>query len=486
MSNDLSVSPTRKSLIPDSGVFLVLISLCGLILRINGLNSPVDYDEAYTVVGFASRSWWTVVSDYSLPNNHIFHSLLVRASLLSLGMHAWSIRIPALLAGLGMIPAAYLLGKAFYSKETGLVSAALVAFFPGLLYFSNNARGYTLVGLFTLLLFWLAHQTTRKPGFRNWLLMSACSALGLWTIPIMLYPAGAAYIWVVLEGQRDRKFLSSWLASGLATGIFSLALYAPVLVFSGWRRILDNGFVQPVEPAKFFDWLLRIRLQETWNSWTNQLPWLLTAILVLGFVFSLVFQKQIGKQRWSLAIVLIGWCALLILIRRPDFFDRFWSWMIAPLLVWTAGGLVETTRWLGSKRINWPQLFTWLAGAGLALNVIISLPAIPLEWAKVSNIQASANYLSDQLQPGDVILAGYPNNASLWYYLKELGLPDTTWQAKENAGRYLVLLATNQKDQSIESIFKAYGLDSTRIDLSNATLLGEYGKIKIYACKPLK
>ena len=308
--------------------------LCGLVLRIGGMNGPVDYDEAYTVVEFASRSWWTVISDYSLPNNHIFHSLLVRFSLLSLGIHAWSIRIPALLAGLGMIAAAYLLGKTLYSKETGLVSAALVAFFPELLYFSTNARGYTMVGLFTLLLFWLSQQTVRQPGLRNWLLMSACSALGLWTIPLMLYPAGAAYLWVALEGPHNRKFLGGWLTSGLVTGLLSALLYSPALIFSGWRRVLDNGFVQPVDAKKFFDWLLLTRLHETWISWTNQLPWPLTAILIGGFLLSVIFHKQLGTDRWPLSILLLGWCTLLVLTRRPDIFDRFWSWMIAPLLVW--------------------------------------------------------------------------------------------------------------------------------------------------------
>ena len=486
MSNIFAGSSTRKSQILDSRLLLAIIIICGLILRAGKLNSPVDYDEAYTVVEFASRSWWTVISDYSLPNNHIFHSLLVRSSLLSLGMHPWSMRIPALLAGLGMIPTAYLLGKTFYSKETGLVSAALVAFFPALVDFSANARGYTLVGLFTLLIFWLAQRAVYQPGPFRWLWMSVCSAFGLWTIPLMFYPAGAAYLWVALEGPRDRKFLTGWLASGLATGLLSALLYSPALIFSGWRRVLNNGFVQPVETKKFFDWLLVVRLQETWDSWTNELPWLLTAILVGGFLLSVLFHKQIGKTRWSLSILLLGWCSLLILVRRPDIFDRFWSWMIAPLLVWSAAGLVETTRRFGIKRVSWPTIISWLSIAGLVLNVSASLPGIPVEWAKVSNIQASASYLADQLQPGDVILAGYPNNASLWYYLKERGIPETAWLAKENANRYLVVLATNQKDQSIESIFKAYNLDPTRIDLENNIALEEYGKIKIYACKTLK
>ncbi|MCX6067597.1 MAG: glycosyltransferase family 39 protein [Chloroflexi bacterium] len=166
MSDTLATPQQKNFLMPGSRPLLVLIALCGLLLRIGGLNKPVEYDEAYTVVEFSSRSWWAVISDYSLPNNHILHSLLVRASLLSFGQHAWSIRLPALLAGLGMIVAAYFLGKALYSRETGLVAAALVAYFPEMLRFSTTARGYTLVGLFSLLIFWLAQRAVRQPGPR--------------------------------------------------------------------------------------------------------------------------------------------------------------------------------------------------------------------------------------------------------------------------------------------------------------------------------
>ncbi len=486
MSDTLATPQQKNFLMPGSRPLLVLIALCGLLLRIGGLNKPVEYDEAYTVVEFSSRSWWAVISDYSLPNNHILHSLLVRASLLSFGQHAWSIRLPALLAGLGMIVAAYFLGKALYSRETGLVAAALVAYFPEMLRFSTTARGYTLVGLFSLLIFWLAQRAVRQPGPRNWILMAVCSSLGLWTIPIMLYPAGGAYLWTALEGPRNRKFFAGWLASGLGTGLLTGLLYSPALVFSGWRRVLANGFVQPVDAKKYFDWLLVSRLRDTWGSWTNHLPWLLTAILVGGFLLSLILHRKIGSSRWSLPLILLAECTLLVLTRRPEVFDRFWFWLLAPLLVWSAGGLVETVRLLPGRRPIGPTVLIWLSVAGLVISTAASLPQLTQNLDKVSNTQASASYIAQQLQPGDVVLVGYPNNAALWYYLMELGVPRTAWQADANAKRFLVLLATNQRDESLESIFKSYKLDPARVDLANSILLAEFGKIQIYSCPPLR
>ena len=86
-----------------SRLILLFILLSGLILRLGSLFEPVTYDEAYTYVAFASRSLWAIVSDYSLPNNHILHSILVHLSTQIVGNHPWAIRIPALVAGLGII-----------------------------------------------------------------------------------------------------------------------------------------------------------------------------------------------------------------------------------------------------------------------------------------------------------------------------------------------------------------------------------------------
>ena len=86
------------------------------------------------------------------------------------------------------------------------------------------------------------------------------------------------------------------------------------------------------------------------------------------------------------------------------------------------------------------------------------------------------------LQPGDEVLAGYPNNAPVWYYLKKAGIPESVWQADMNSSRYYLLLATNQKDETLESILRSYKLDPARFDLQNVDKVAEYGKIQIYRC----
>ena len=473
---------------PDwlSRIGLALIVLCGLILRLGSLNDPISYDEAYTAVEFASRSWWAALSDYSLPNNHIFHTLLARASTLLLGMQPWSLRLPALLAGLALIVLSYAVGRAMYSTRSGLLAAALVAWLPELVNVSTSARGYSLVAAFTMLNLWLGWKLLQHSERRSWVLLAISSALGLWSVPVMLYPAGGIYLWLLLEGPKNRKFLLAWLSSGILTGLLGLGLYAPALIVSGWQRVLANGFVQPVEAGKYFDGLLAARLRDTWALWTSGVPAGLILVLAIGLALGLILHRKIQASRWPFLLALLGWTVVLILARRPEAFDRFWSWLLAPVLLVCAAGLVES---LGLPPFKRFRLADGLAGISiLALAVVsaLAMPAIPANWTRLGNQEASARFLVPILQPGDQVLVGYPNNAQVWYYLKTSGIPESVWQADMHGSQYYLLLATNQKDETLESILRSDKLDPANFDLPHVEKVAEYGKIQIYRCSLIK
>lgn len=461
-------------------IFLFFLVLSGLVFRAAGLNHPVTYDEAYTYVGFASHGLWAALSDYSLPNNHILHTALVVASTGLLGNAPWALRLPAMFAGLALILVIYLLGKRLYSSQTGLLAAALTAWLPILVHYSTEARGYTLLSLFTLLAILLAYEIARSNRLRDWALLSLCVALGFLSLPLMLYPAGGIYLWLALEGPKNRSFFLRWLGSGLLTGAFTLLAYAPALLVSGWRKIVANSFVQPVDAGKYFDWVLLTRLQDTWVTWSRDVPPVLTMLLTLGFFLSLALHRRIQTTRWPLPPVLLVWVAALVFTRRPEAFDRFWSWLIAPALLWSAAGLIETAKKIQPGRFRLDALLTGLALAGLIAQLTVTIPVIPQKWAKMSNQEAAAIFLAEHWREGDVALVGYPNEAQVWYYMARQGLPETAWQARANARRTWLVLAANQKNETLERVVKMHKLDPASFDLSNARLVTAYGYVRIY------
>jgi hypothetical protein len=80
------------------------ILLGGLVLlaaaaRIVFIMRPFAHDEAYTVSVLVASPLHESLSDYYLPNNHLFHTFLAHISYLFFGYQQWAMRLPAFLAG---------------------------------------------------------------------------------------------------------------------------------------------------------------------------------------------------------------------------------------------------------------------------------------------------------------------------------------------------------------------------------------------------
>ena len=162
---------------PTLALALLAITTIGLTLRLVYLERPMHLDEAYTYNEYASRGLWTGIMQYTLPNNHLLNTALVWFSTTVLGIERWAVRLPALLAGVAMIPLAWLVAARFCGRRAALVAAALAATSEPLVAYSTNARGYTMVGLATLLLVLVAEAIVRTGGtVRQWIELSIVAA----------------------------------------------------------------------------------------------------------------------------------------------------------------------------------------------------------------------------------------------------------------------------------------------------------------------
>lgn len=485
---------------------LLLIILGGAFLRLAALNDPITYDEAYTYVAFARQDWWGALSDYSLPNNHIFHTLLVKLSVGLFGNHPPVIRLPAFLAGVAAIPLVYVLGKNFYGKTTGLSAAALVAWLPAMVRYDTDARGYSLVSLCALLCWWAAAQSLQENRLRHWLLLSTALTVGMFTIPTMLLPAGGIFLWLLAEaiGRREtsKTFYLGLFGSGLLAVAITALLYTPVLLVSGWQKLLANNFVLPVEPQLYFSKVLWQRLAGTWEMWTMDIPLAFGMILSLGVILSLVMHRWIAFTLLHLAAPMGVWLSIYIVARRPDAYDRFWAFLLAPILLWAAAGLVETVDSLGRRAIwsrlrrrflktadkprlspfRWGVLGLWISLGLLASSAWNAASLFSYRWNKRGNPEAIATYLHDKIGPRNIVLAGYPNDAPLWYYMDRLGIPETAWQARSDFDHAILIIAENF-GQTPARVMRSYKLDPALCDLKNAARWERFGQIYIYGCE---
>jgi hypothetical protein len=430
---------------------LLAITALGAASRILFLSLPIRYDEAYTFIAFAMRPLNFIVSNYHLPNNHVFHTLLVYLTYHLFGDQLWSIRLPALLAGILIIPATYLVARLFYGRSTALFSAGLVAASSELIDFSTNARGYTLVCLFWLLLLALAFYLKDHRNWVGWGLFILLSALGFYTIPIMLYPFGAVMAWLFLSmllkdtGQEyGRSFIFYLLAAGAVASLLTILLYTPIFYESGIDAVVGNHFVAPIGWADLWASMLG-RIVNTWNSWNRDLPAAGSLLFLAGVILSQVFHWRLSKIKMPLAVPILLWCGLVIAIQQVAPWPRIWLFLLPLFLIWAAAGLAGLIGLIPAVKTDekrqaagWTVIAGALVLSGLITFQILRLqtPNISRETGAFGDTLPAAEFLKSYLQPGDTVIVTLPSNYPLKYYFMLNNISEDYYYHRKNGDSF--------------------------------------------------
>ncbi|MBA3865998.1 MAG: glycosyltransferase family 39 protein [Solirubrobacterales bacterium] len=197
---------------------LIGIVALGAILRFATLDlQSYRYDEAVTVGRVIHPSLFQTYSAVShSESTPPLYYLLAWAWSRPFGTGELWLRSLSALAGTASILVVYLAALAVpLPRRAGLISAALVAVSPVLIWFSQDARAYALVFLLTALSFLFFARARRRIGRRDLLWWAVFSALAIATH----YFAGfvvLAEATVLLLGQRRRGVGFAVLAIGAA------------------------------------------------------------------------------------------------------------------------------------------------------------------------------------------------------------------------------------------------------------------------------
>jgi len=429
--------------------------LLAALLRIPFLSQPMRYDEAVTFLEYASRPFYVALSFYSTPNNHVFHTLLVRLSYLALGNHPWSLRLPAFLAGLCLVPATYAAARSLYpadrSEGGALLAAALVASSSMLIECSTNARGYEIVCLLFMIMIPAGAYALRHQNWAAWLLLAIVSALGFYTIPIMLYPFGGVVLWLLLSivggkivrgnspadapgnpSPGTRGALAALSVAILFTMLLAGELYSPVLAVSGPRSLFANKWVASHSFLILLEQLPE-SLVSTWRGWNRDLPTWLAEVLSLGFVISLVWHRRISPQRAPLPLALLLCAGPLVLLQRVIPFERVWLFALPLYFICAAAGLAFALESVFDHvdvalrvRLH-PRHAMALVAVLVALFAGLRVERRGTVYLtnESRGMPALAAWLKGQLHPGDAIVTVQPSDGPLRYYLLHEGVP--TW-----------------------------------------------------------
>jgi 4-amino-4-deoxy-L-arabinose transferase-like glycosyltransferase len=492
--NDLNRIYQATFSLDDKWTILALfgVTVIGIFIRLIQINSAVGYDEAYTFIHFASRSLQVILTDYSAPNNHIFHSLLVYIVYHIFGNHIWALRLPAFLAGVLTIPAIYMAGKVIYGKNAALVAAALVACTPILVDFSVNARGYTLMCLFSCLILWIAGILRKQSSFAGWLLLSLFSILGFYTLPVMVYPVSAVYLWLLVSwvvkdiySNSRGKFIFGLIVTSISTILITFLLYSPILIFgSGFSSITSNEFVKSQSWLDFIQ-SVQSRIPRVWGDWNYLVPYWVAIITILGFLLLVVFEWRRFSHKIPVWIPTVISISILIILQRVTPWPRVWLFLLVFYLLWAAAGWLELIRLFTAKiTLKWVQpVFMWVIIL-LTLIVYVAFRNKPsFNPTEDYPMQEVAEFVSNHITNEDTLVAVSPVTIQTGYYLTIENIPFERFYDRDRKGvikHAIVLIADRSKFPSLQSVVEFQRLQGV-LDTSKAELIHQYKQMLVYS-----
>jgi hypothetical protein len=417
----------RGWLAGESGVYLAAggaILVGALALRIAYLDVPLRYDEATTYDNFVSKPLYVALANYATPNNHLLNTFLAKVSVGLFGNEPWAIRLPALLAGIAVVPATFAFARVFYGRSAALLTAALVAASSTLVEYSTNARGYTLVALATLVVLLASARAVERDSIGAWAVVAVVGALGLYAVPIMIYPLGGALLWVLVSGRLAGRPLGTLLTrmgvTGVVATILTLLLYAPVYAASGVRSVTANEFVEPRTWRTLLD-LFPEHASDTFGTWTRDLPLAAAILLGVGLLAGIGASPWISRFAVPAVLAIAAWTVVVVAAQRVVPYTRVWLFLVPLAAATTAGSY----GWLLERR-------PWAARAGPAVAVAIAIVGSLFvldadsvresrETGALLDAPAIAELLAERVESGDRILAT-GSDTILEYYLERHGV----------------------------------------------------------------
>jgi hypothetical protein len=178
---------------------------------------------------------WSMAAVNQMPLFYTFTWLL----------HPWGdgefvLRLPAAVAGALTVPAIFALARAAFGTRAGLVASLLTAVMPFAVWYSQEARSYTLLMLLTTMQMWFGLRSVKRGGALDWLGLTVFTVLNLYThyLAILSTAAVAGYV-VSAQLAGPSRRLSARTRAATAILVIVAATAAALLP---WRSGLGAAY----------------------------------------------------------------------------------------------------------------------------------------------------------------------------------------------------------------------------------------------------
>ncbi|MBV8782546.1 MAG: hypothetical protein JO353_14205 [Phycisphaerae bacterium] len=339
---------------------LTLIVVLATAIRIPGLFTDFWFDEiwSWTIAGkLHSIADILFAEPARIDNNHPLNTLWL--FLLGPSAPIWLYRMPSLLAGVGSVIVAMRI-----MSRRGFVAAVsagvLIGFGFPFIFYSSEARGYSLAVLFGLLAFDQLEQNTPRT---DWL-FGTFSALGLLSHFTFLHVLTGAFVYVVIRRTPAARLVR----------LFTLPIVTAGFLARVFVRFMTIGGALPTDPKHIITWSLSLVFNGPDHGMTCVLA---AALALLAFLTALRFDRvcvfffvaviasplltttrelladhpqplMVRYYLICLAFLSLALCPLIQRIWERSRFDR--AGVVVCAVLFLAGALIHETRFLSLGR----------------------------------------------------------------------------------------------------------------------------------------
>ncbi len=413
MPRALSATVNRTALtsfastVREGGIALAVIVVVALVARLIQLNSGYWADEigalqtSYQLPGFG------VLTTFRGDTHHPLYSVFGRIALLLFGESPWALRLPAVVFGVASVPATYVVARLVASRREALIACLLLAVSYHHVWFSQNARGYTLIALLALLATWALVKMLETSSWPMAFAYAAFAALGSYTHATMVFVAvgqavAAAIVWLWPERQQQRTDWRVAVSAFALAGLFTLVLYAPML-----GQVVDFFTNKPSSLLTRSTplWALREGLRVLAIGLGATGTAVAAVVVMVGMVIGLLGLASVFRSSRALGLAIVLPPLAVIggaLLGRGTMYPRFFFFAAGTGVIVIVRGLFALPEVLERWWPRFPALKVSLAAC--ALVIVASTASLSLNYRFPKQDFAGAmRYVLDTKAPDDVV-----------------------------------------------------------------------------------
>lgn len=309
---------------------------------------------------------------------------------------AWIGRVPVALFSLIGAASTFALSQFFFSRQTGMLSVAVLSVFPFMLFHERMALTDSFAASITILMVWWSIITIQNPSRHRaialGMLISLMMMAKLVTLPLAIMPVMAVFLFSQVHFQPDKplrpQLARMWEAYGPVLKrvfLIVLAVWGVIMVFYVGRGLISPDSTNPIVDDYIYEAGDRGSvLSANFNHVREIFLYLWSPVLALLNLMAFII---LAAARPRVAIfLLIGivpvWLMLTILAARPN--SRYLTVVGHLWIVGLVGGVYVASQWLQRHHhtLQWipvTLVILWIAVWGLPFASTLATDATAVE-----------------------------------------------------------------------------------------------------------